>query len=224
MTRDDFMENTRDVWEIPAESATRVGHPAPFPIELPARLIESYTYRGDLVLDPFAGSGSAAVAAVRAGRHYVGYDLDASHIQLAEARVEDERQRLTGQSSLTARQVSLPAMLAPAAPKEDSQAGAVREGRSTEDIARSVIEAAGFTDIQKGRPAASAQLTPLVLLTAEAPARGSAGPWRSRRSPARSSRFAPSSRYWASAVSTISASSARSNRGGDRRPGKCRAR
>lgn len=77
MTREDFMENTLDVWEIPAESATRVGHPAPFPVELPARLIELYTYRGDLVLDPFAGSGTTAVAAVRSGRHFVCYDLEA---------------------------------------------------------------------------------------------------------------------------------------------------
>lgn len=74
MTREDFMENTLDLWEIPAESATRVGHPAPFPVELPARLIELYTYRGDLVLDPFAGSGTTAVAALRCGRHYAGYD------------------------------------------------------------------------------------------------------------------------------------------------------
>ena len=54
---DDFVDATTDVWDIPAESATRVGHPAPFPIELPQRLIELYTYRGDLVLDPFIGSG-----------------------------------------------------------------------------------------------------------------------------------------------------------------------
>ena len=91
MTRDDFMENTLDVWQIPAASATRVGHPAPFPIELPARLIGLYTYRDDLVLDPFAGSGTAAVAAVRSGRHYVGYDLDESYIALAEARLAGER-------------------------------------------------------------------------------------------------------------------------------------
>jgi len=96
MTREDFMENTLDVWEIPAESATRVGHPAPFPVELPARLIELYTYRGDLVLDPFAGSGTTAVAAVRAGRHYAGYDLDPAYVQLAEDRVEAERRRLAG--------------------------------------------------------------------------------------------------------------------------------
>src|ERR1700690_2174691 len=93
MTREDFMENTLDVWEIPAESARRVGHPAPFPVELPARLIELYTYRHDLVLDPFACSGTTAVAAIRSGRHFAGYDLDGSYIELAEARVEEERQR-----------------------------------------------------------------------------------------------------------------------------------
>jgi DNA modification methylase len=94
MTRDDFMENTLDVWEIPPESATRVGHPAPFPVELPARLIQLYTYRGDVVLDPFVGSGSTAVAALRTGRHYVGYDTDPSYIQLAEQRVAAEEGHL----------------------------------------------------------------------------------------------------------------------------------
>jgi DNA modification methylase len=91
MTREDFMEDTLDVWEIPPESAQRVGHPAPFPVELPARLIDLYTYRGDLVLDPFLGSGSTAVAAVRTGRHYVGYDLDPAYVSLAEERVATER-------------------------------------------------------------------------------------------------------------------------------------
>jgi len=94
MTRDDFMENTLDVWEIPPESATRVGHPAPFPVELPARLIHLYTYRGDVVLDPFIGSGTTAVAALRTGRHYVGYDTDPSYIQLAEQRVAAEEGHL----------------------------------------------------------------------------------------------------------------------------------
>ena len=149
MTRDDFMENTLDVWEIPAESATRVGHPAPFPIELPARLIELYTYRGDLVLDPFAGSGTTAVAAVRAGRHFAGYDLDESYIRLAESRLEEERQRLQREASATPLKVSLPAVPAPASADEDFQSRAVREGRAAKEIARSVIEAAGFTDLQK---------------------------------------------------------------------------
>ena len=70
---DEFMAATLDVWDIPPESARRVGHPAPFPVELPQRLIELYTYRDDLVLDPFLGSGSTAVAAARTGRRWAGY-------------------------------------------------------------------------------------------------------------------------------------------------------
>ena len=73
---DEFIDATIDVWDIPTESATRIGHPAPFPVELPRRLIELYTYRGDLILDPFMGSGSTAVAAVRTERHYIGFDTD----------------------------------------------------------------------------------------------------------------------------------------------------
>ena len=74
---DDFLASTLDVWSIPPESARRVDHPAPFPVELPEQLIRLYTFRDDLVLDPFMGSGSALVAAARLGRRYVGYDLDA---------------------------------------------------------------------------------------------------------------------------------------------------
>jgi DNA modification methylase len=149
MTRDAFMENTLDVWEIPPESATRVGHPAPFPIELPARLIELYTYRGDLVLDPFVGSGTTAVAAVMTGRHFVGYDLDASYIELAEKRVRAEERRLLRDSSAPPFQVTLPSIGAPEDEYEDFQARAVREGRAAKEIGRSIIEAAGFGDIQK---------------------------------------------------------------------------
>ena len=75
------------VWDILPESARRVGHPAPFPIELPQRLIELYTFSGDLVLDPFLGSGSTAVAAVQTGRHYVGYEIDEGYAALAERRI-----------------------------------------------------------------------------------------------------------------------------------------
>jgi DNA modification methylase len=83
---DEFMEGTLDVWEIPPERATVVGHPAPFPVALPERLIQLHTYAGDLVLDPFMGSGSTAIAAVRTGRHYVGYDTDQSYVDLATRR------------------------------------------------------------------------------------------------------------------------------------------
>jgi site-specific DNA-methyltransferase (adenine-specific) len=87
---DEFMEATLDVWHLAPERARRVGHPAPFPVELPQRLIELYTYRGDLVLDPFLGSGSTAVAAVRTGRRYCGYDTDPAYIELTRARLAQE--------------------------------------------------------------------------------------------------------------------------------------
>jgi modification methylase len=88
--RDEFMEATLDVWQIRPERAKRVKHPAPFPVELPERLIHLYTYVDDVVLDPFLGSGSTAVAAKRTGRHYVGYDTDPEYISIAEARVASD--------------------------------------------------------------------------------------------------------------------------------------
>ena len=74
------MAATLDVWDIPPESAKRVGHPAPFPTELPERLIHLYTYENDLVLDPFMGSGTSLLAAAKLGRRYVGYDLDPAYV------------------------------------------------------------------------------------------------------------------------------------------------
>ena len=85
---DEFMEATLDVWEIPAESATRVGHPAPFPVALVERCLHLFTYEGDVVLDPFMGSGTTAVAAKRTGRHYIGYDTERSYVRQARERVE----------------------------------------------------------------------------------------------------------------------------------------
>jgi len=87
---EDFLALTLDVWSIPSESARRVGHPAPFPVELPEQLIRLYTYVDDLVLDPFMGSGSALVAAAKLGRRYVGYDLDPAYVDLARQRVASE--------------------------------------------------------------------------------------------------------------------------------------
>ena len=88
---DDFLTLTLDVWSIPPESARRVGHPAPFPVELPEQLIRLYTFADDLVLDPFMGSGSTMVAAARLGRRYVGYDLDPAYVDIARRRVAEER-------------------------------------------------------------------------------------------------------------------------------------
>ena len=91
ISRDDFLEFTKSVWHFTSESASRVGHPAPFPVELPARLIQLYTYEGEVVLDPFMGSGSTALAAVQAGRRYVGYETDAAYVELAEGRIAKAR-------------------------------------------------------------------------------------------------------------------------------------
>jgi DNA modification methylase len=88
---DDFAAYTLDVWKVPPESARRVNHPAPFPVELPARLIELYTYEDDLVLDPFMGSGSTLLAAEDLRRRYVGYDLDPAYVALARQRVADQQ-------------------------------------------------------------------------------------------------------------------------------------
>lgn len=90
ISKEEFLAATLDVWEIRPESARRVKHPAPFPLELPERLIRLYTYVGDVVLDPFLGSGSAAVAAARNGRRYVGYDTDPAYIEIAKARLARE--------------------------------------------------------------------------------------------------------------------------------------
>lgn len=92
ISREEFMEATLDVWEIRPAHAGRIGHPAPFPVELPARLIQLYTYEDDLVLDPFMGSGSTLVAAADANRRGVGYDIDPAYVDLARARLADLEQ------------------------------------------------------------------------------------------------------------------------------------
>ncbi|HMC04146.1 MAG TPA: site-specific DNA-methyltransferase, partial [Actinomycetota bacterium] len=141
ISRDEFMEATTDLWEIPAESATRVGHPAPFPVELPERLIELFTYRGDLVLDPFMGSGTTAVAAVRTERHFAGYDTDEGYVLQSKRRLEDERRRLEGSEP---RRVVLPCRPEVAPDGADDLARALREGRAARDVARLTLERCGF--------------------------------------------------------------------------------
>jgi DNA modification methylase len=86
--RDEFLEWTKSVWSFPAVSARKIGHPAPFPEELPRRLIQLYTFEGDVVLDPFCGSGTTCVAAKRLSRHYVGYDIHEDYLQIARDRIE----------------------------------------------------------------------------------------------------------------------------------------
>lgn len=149
ISRDEFLEATTDLWEIPPESATRVGHPAPFPVELPKRLIELYTYEGDVVLDPFMGSGTTAVAALRTDRHYIGFDTDKAYVGRATERIEEETARLRRQVSLATVpfRVQLPAVLS-ADESEDFQARAVREGRQAKDLAGILLDSCGFLEIR----------------------------------------------------------------------------
>ncbi len=138
---DDFLALTLDVWSIPPESARRVGHPAPFPVELPEQLIRLYTYADDLVLDPFMGSGSTLVAAAGLGRRYVGYDLDPEYVAIARRRVAE---------------------LGP-----EPAAAAPVDGRAAERIAAEVVTAAGFTIAAARRRVPGTGVTiPLVLTDA----------------------------------------------------------
>lgn len=149
MFKEEFMEASLDLWDIAPESATRVGHPAPFPIELPQRLIELYTYRGDLVLDPFMGSGSAAVAALRSDRHFVGYDISPAYVEAALHRVDEERALLeAARAQRVESRVELPAVPGPAPADEPAPRRAVREGRMAREIAKAVLEDCNFADIK----------------------------------------------------------------------------
>ncbi len=92
LSRNEFLEFTKSVWALPAESARRVGHPAPFPVELPRRLIELYTFAGEVVLDPFMGSGATAESAVNTGRKYVGFEISETYLALSQHRLlQNER-------------------------------------------------------------------------------------------------------------------------------------
>jgi DNA modification methylase len=159
ISADEFMDLSTDVWEIPPESATRVGHPAPFPVELPRRLIDLYTYEGDLVLDPFMGAGTSAVAAARTGRHYVGFDTDSAYVARALQRVEEERQRIALEVDPLARPVRVGAMPAGDGAEDGAQLVAMREGRKAKHLARLVIEDSGFQRIEENVKAAGLEIS-----------------------------------------------------------------
>lgn len=87
ISKEDFLAWTKSIWTFPSVSAKRIGHPAPFPEELPHRLIQLYTFEGDVVLDPFCGSGTTCLSALKSGRHYIGYDIEKKYIDVAKERI-----------------------------------------------------------------------------------------------------------------------------------------
>ena len=88
ISKDDFMSWTKSIWTMNAESARRIGHPAPFPVELPYRLIQLYSFKDDIILDPFMGSGTTAIASIKSDRKYIGYEVSQEYIDLANRRIE----------------------------------------------------------------------------------------------------------------------------------------
>ena len=147
LATDDFMALTLDVWDIPPESARRVGHPAPFPVELPEKLISLYTFADDLVLDPFMGSGSALIAAAKLGRRYVGYDLDEAYVAIARRRVADhlaahEPDPDPPVVAGTHEPIRVPVV--DVGGPGDFQGRATREGKAAQQLAEQVLVDAGF--------------------------------------------------------------------------------
>jgi DNA modification methylase len=142
---EDFMALTLDLWSIPPESARRVGHPAPFPVELPEQLIRLYTYENDLVLDPFMGSGSALIAAAKLKRRYVGYDLDPDYVKTAERRVHEALVEEDAPRVAPKRRKPIDLPIEEVEVEEDFQRRATREGKAAQKLAEQVLVDAGFT-------------------------------------------------------------------------------
>lgn len=147
---DDFMALTLDLWKIPAESAQRVNHPAPFPVELPEQLIRLLTYENDLVLDPFVGSGSSLVAAARLGRRYIGYDLDPDYVEIARERVAGEV-GAHGDADSAGHVTTVADAATTVDDEENFQARATREGKAAQKLALERLTEAGFTDIEDNK-------------------------------------------------------------------------
>ena len=88
--KDEFMESTLSIWNIPPEKSKKIGHPAPFPVELPKKFINLYSFKDDLILDPFIGSGTTAIASKLLKRKYVGYEINKKYIEIANNRLRME--------------------------------------------------------------------------------------------------------------------------------------
>ena len=99
ITSEEFTEYTKSVWRMKTADAKKTGHPSPFPEELPYRLIQLYTYRGDTVLDPFLGSGTTCKVAKALGRRSIGYEVDESYRSIIEKRIAGYQTLLDDQVS-----------------------------------------------------------------------------------------------------------------------------
>jgi site-specific DNA-methyltransferase (adenine-specific) len=96
ITKEEFIEWTNGLWTFSGESKKRVGHPAPFPVELPKRCIKLFTFIGDVVLDPFLGSGSTLIACALLNRKGIGVEIDKNYCEIAKKRLVEEGKVLQG--------------------------------------------------------------------------------------------------------------------------------
>ena len=87
ITGEEFLQWTNGLWTFNGENAKRIGHPAPFPLELPRRCIKFFTYPGARVLDPFVGSGTSLVACQQLKRYGVGFEIDGRYVKGARKRL-----------------------------------------------------------------------------------------------------------------------------------------
>jgi len=90
--KDEFNEWFRQIWTL--TGASTKAHPAPYPLELAARLVRMFSFHGDTVLDPFSGSGTTMLAAMKWGRNSLGIEIDAEYCRMAARRILDENQNL----------------------------------------------------------------------------------------------------------------------------------
>lgn len=94
ISKEEFIEWTKSIWTMNPESAKRIGHPAPFPEELPNRLIKLFSFTNDIVIDPFMGSGTTAIAAIKNNRNFVGYEINEEYINLANSRILNLKEKI----------------------------------------------------------------------------------------------------------------------------------
>ena len=88
--KEEFMESTLSIWNISPARAKKIGHPAPFPVELVKKFINLYSFKNNLILDPFMGSGSTAIASRMLDRDYIGYEINPEYVEIANKRIKEE--------------------------------------------------------------------------------------------------------------------------------------
>mgnify|MGYP002701119909 FL=1 len=88
--KEECLESTLSIWNIRPARAKKIGHPAPFPVELVKKFINLYSFKNNLILDPFMGSGSTAIASRMLDRDYIGYEINPEYVKIANKRIKEE--------------------------------------------------------------------------------------------------------------------------------------